>query len=142
MSIGSPDTSWHLTETYKSLIAISVEALKLLVLVNGGAAIALLAYLGSFASRASAGVSPPNLVWPLSFYSLGVFVTVLAFGISYVTQLRLYNEEINIRAGYTVPRVHAWLLWVGIALALGAAVAFGIGCVLAALTIGGGGVSH
>jgi hypothetical protein len=32
---------WHITETYKGLINLSIEALKTLALVNGGAAIAL-----------------------------------------------------------------------------------------------------
>jgi hypothetical protein len=43
---------FHPEETFKSLIAISLELLKMLALVNGGAAVALLAYLGNLASRA------------------------------------------------------------------------------------------
>jgi len=38
--------SFHPEETYKSLITISVELLKALALINGGAAVAILAYLG------------------------------------------------------------------------------------------------
>ena len=37
---------FHPEETYKSLITISVELLKALALINGGAAVAILAYLG------------------------------------------------------------------------------------------------
>jgi hypothetical protein len=32
---------WHIKETYKGLITISIEALKALALINGGAAVAL-----------------------------------------------------------------------------------------------------
>jgi hypothetical protein len=38
--------SFHPEETYKSLITISVELLKALALINAGAAVAILAYLG------------------------------------------------------------------------------------------------
>jgi hypothetical protein len=44
---------WHMTETFKGLITLSVELAKMLALVNGGAAVALLAYLGNFAAHAS-----------------------------------------------------------------------------------------
>jgi hypothetical protein len=50
---------FHPEETFKSLITISVEALKTLALVNGGAAVALLAYLGNLAARTPA-VRLPN----------------------------------------------------------------------------------
>jgi hypothetical protein len=36
----------HALETYRSLIAISLAGLKTLMLINGGAVVALLAYLG------------------------------------------------------------------------------------------------
>jgi len=41
----------HAAETYKSLITISVEVFKALVLLNGGAVVALLAYLGQAANK-------------------------------------------------------------------------------------------
>jgi hypothetical protein len=37
-------TPWHLEETHKALIPLSIEAIKTLALVNGGAAVAILAY--------------------------------------------------------------------------------------------------
>lgn len=48
-------TNWdfHPEETYKSLTTISVEALKALALINGGAAVAILAYLGNLASHST-----------------------------------------------------------------------------------------
>ena len=62
-------TPWHLQETYKSLITISVECLKMLAIVNGGAAVAVLTYLGNLASHTPSG-QPTNpsphvlLRWP------------------------------------------------------------------------------
>jgi hypothetical protein len=49
-----PKGRWdfHLEETYKGLIPLSIEAIKMLALVNGGAAVAILAYLGNIAGHA------------------------------------------------------------------------------------------
>ncbi len=47
-SLPTQTTPWHLQETYKSLITISVECLKMLAIVNGGAAVAVLTYLGTW----------------------------------------------------------------------------------------------
>jgi hypothetical protein len=47
MAVPPRPPDWHLTETYKSLITLTVEALKMLALINGGAAIAILTYVGN-----------------------------------------------------------------------------------------------
>jgi hypothetical protein len=39
----------HALETFKSLITVSVEGLKTLLLINGGAIVALLAFIGQSA---------------------------------------------------------------------------------------------
>ena len=49
---------WHIVETFKGLINLSIEGLKALLLINGGAAVAILAYLGNLASRASVAHLP------------------------------------------------------------------------------------
>ena len=127
---------WHLSETYKGLITLSVEALKMLALVNGGAAVAVLTYLGSLVSRAPVAHQPeikPALLW----YCGGLLATLMAFLFAYVTQLRLYNEEKArhelrpIRTIHTVGIIFAWLL------ALFSAVAFGVGCWSAATALAG-----
>ena len=52
MVAGTSATSdWHLQETFKALITIAVEALKLLALANGGAAVGILTYLSNLASH-------------------------------------------------------------------------------------------
>jgi hypothetical protein len=42
---------WHLEETYKALVPLSIEALKILALANGGACVALLTFCGNLASK-------------------------------------------------------------------------------------------
>src|SRR4029077_21215502 len=73
---------WHIEETFKGLIALSIEALKALLLINGGAAVAILAYLGSLASRGS-GAHLPDIKNALLCYAGGVFTTALAFIVAY-----------------------------------------------------------
>jgi hypothetical protein len=48
----------HAIETFKSLILVSLQGLKLLALFNGGAAVALLAYLGNVAGK---GLPVPSM---------------------------------------------------------------------------------
>jgi ABC-type Fe3+-siderophore transport system permease subunit len=125
--------SWnqtHLTETYKSLITISVEALKMLALANGGAAVALLTYLGNLLSHGPSG-RLPNLTGPLICYSVGLLLTVLAFLAAYITQLMLYGEEVARISGQPVRQQHRWVLRTGMVLTVLAAIAFGVGSVIA-----------
>jgi hypothetical protein len=89
---GDEPWQWHIVETFKGLINLSIEALKALLLINGGAAVAILAYLGSLTSR-GAVAHPPNMKNALLFFAGGVFTTALAFIVAYFTQYRLYYEE-------------------------------------------------
>ncbi|WP_429178620.1 hypothetical protein [Aeromonas salmonicida] len=81
---------WHKAETYKSLIAISIEGFKFCALANGGAAVAILAYLGNVAGK---GRVLPDMAWPMVFFSLGLGACGAAVLCSYLTQLQLYDEE-------------------------------------------------
>lgn len=83
----------HAVETFKSIITVSLEGLKLLALFNGGAAVALLAYLGNVASK---NVPPPDMRIPMLCYVAGLSACGLAFLFSYFTQLMLYNESIGL----------------------------------------------
>jgi hypothetical protein len=85
-------TKEHAIETFKSLIQISVEGMKLLALLNGGAAVALLSYLGTFPRN---GELIPDMRYPMGWFLFGLVCCGLAFIASYVTQLRLYNESVR-----------------------------------------------
>src|SRR5262249_5116149 len=115
----------HAIETYKSLIQVSVEGLKLLAILNGGAAVAILAYLGNTAGKQQL---IPDMRWPMGLYLLGLVLCGLAFIASYLTQLRLYNESVG-RAG----RIIFHQLWLRIALicVLLSILAFAVGSLLA-----------
>src|SRR3990170_387884 len=76
-------------ETFRSLIQISLSGLRLLAILNGGAAVGLLAYLGNVAGKTAA---VPDMRFSIGCYLLGLVLTGFAFVFSYRTQLRLFNE--------------------------------------------------
>lgn len=126
---------WHLEETYKGLLTISIEALKMLALVNGGAAIAVLTYLGNLVTRSTIPPHPSAIGPALLWYGGGLMATIVAFVVAYVTQLRLFREEADRRQGLKVRRFHAAGVAFGVVLALTAAAAFGVGCYQAAAAL-------
>ncbi len=69
-------TDIHGQETYKSMLAISAEGIKSLLLINGGAIVAILSFLGS----SNDGKSVVQLsTFPLASYALGMTFSVLTF---------------------------------------------------------------
>lgn len=81
----------HLLETYRSLISISVEGFKAMLLVNGGAVIAFLAFLGSVAPAKPEVL--PLAAKPLGLFIAGLILNVLIFMASYATQYFLFLES-------------------------------------------------
>jgi hypothetical protein len=115
----------HAIETFKSMIQISVEGMKLLGLLNGGAAVALLPYL---ASRAGKEATATRLGVAMLCYLAGLALCGLTYVASYFTQLRLYGETMQ-----WVPR-DTHIFWLNLAIAFGSSslVAFIVGSILAA----------
>lgn len=114
-------TTEHWLETYKSLITLSVEAFKFSALINGGAAVALLAYLGNVSGKV---IPSPDMRCPMFAFLSGLAFCGLAMLVAYLTQLKLLNE-IG-RSEKPVVR-HSLLLWTAILLFACSLAAFGIG---------------
>lgn len=95
----------HGLETYKSLIAISTQGFKALQLVNGGAIVALLAYLGQVPERAALAV---HIRCSVTCFVVGLLAGTAAFIPSYFTQLALYNETVHPRE-YKGVRHETWI---------------------------------
>jgi hypothetical protein len=116
----------HAIETYKSLITIVVEMVKLLAAFNGGGAVALLAYLGLIAGRGALG---PDVRQPMLCYLIGLVLCGFTVFLCYVTQLQLYQEAmglINRR-----PRYPRWL-WLAFSLGFLSLMAFVVGSYMVA----------
>jgi hypothetical protein len=92
------------TETYKSLITISIEGFKFCALANGGAAVAILAYLGNIAGKGSA---MPDMRCAIGAFLVGLIACGFAMFFSYHTQLRLLNEIEKRATGWFT---HRWFL--------------------------------
>ncbi|MFM0405307.1 hypothetical protein [Paraburkholderia dipogonis] len=78
----------HKIETYKSMISISVEAFKLLALLNGGAVAGIIAAY----EKVRAAVDPGSLKLAICLFVAGLITDGCAFVSSYLTQNVLFNE--------------------------------------------------
>jgi hypothetical protein len=94
----------HAIETYRSLISITLAGLKTLMLINGGAVVAILAYLGQSPQGPALA---PRVLWSLGSFVAGVLFCVGAFFAAYQTQFKLYNESKSVSAG-TKPSHMKW----------------------------------
>jgi hypothetical protein len=93
--------------------------LKLLALLNGAGAVALLAYAG----HASGKASVPDVRLPMACYLIGLLLCGLAFLASYLTQFCLYNEVV----GNVAPGRHGIALCWAVVLAVGSLTALTLG---------------
>lgn len=82
-------------ETYRSMISIGTESLKALQLINGGAIVAILAYLGQAANGATVAREVSR---PLGFFVAGLVVATVAFLTTYLTQHRLLHDLLDSEA--------------------------------------------
>jgi len=76
-------------ETYKSMISIGTEAMEGLQLINGGAVVALLAYIGQAKDGAKLAT---RIDTPVAWFLAGLVAATLTFVLTYLTQFRLLNE--------------------------------------------------
>ena len=116
----------HAVESYKSLISISIQGMKFLALLNGGAAVALLAYLGNALGKST---PVPDMRYAMGSYLLGLICCGAAFYASYMTQLHLYQESMGRRP----PGEHNRWLARGMILCLLSLAAFAAGSFCAVL---------
>ena len=118
--MASERSNQHWIETYKSLITLSIEGFKFAALANGGAAVALLAYLGNVTGK---GVCAPDMRWAMAAFLVGLIACGCSMLFGYLTQLKLLNES----RGCEYPKLtHGYLLWFAIFMFACSLVAFGI----------------
>jgi hypothetical protein len=78
------ETSAINVEGFKSVILAGQNALRSAILLNGGAAVALLAYIGKLSVDASGHVR--DFALPLLFFVSGALVIAVGAGVTYLTQ--------------------------------------------------------
>jgi len=106
--MGESRDDWHTEETYKGLFQLSSGVLRFGAIVNGGAAIALLALLGDLYRN---GSEVPPLQCAMGSFIVGIVVAGLAQLTAYLTQLALYQEEAHGKpeTGFFQHQVLLWL---------------------------------
>jgi hypothetical protein len=75
---------------FNAVISLGQTALKIPLLINGGAAIAILALVGNTWKEKSLTA---DLAWSLLFFSIGVFMIALGSGASYISQGNFSEEK-------------------------------------------------
>ncbi len=127
-------SDWHPQETYKGLIQLSGGALRFGALVNGGAAIALLAFMGDLYGSST---EVPSLQGPMSCFIFGIVLAGLAQISAYFTQLALYEESALDKPEDGIYQ-HRTFLFLSLVLMLGSVGLFCWGAYQATALIAGG----
>lgn len=107
-------------EAFKATIESGREALNALLLINGGAVVALLGFVGAMASKTNGMAVAASMRAPLLRFGTGVLLGALAFGARYLAQA-FYASDMN-RCGHAFNAL-------SISLAIAGYVVFGWGMV-------------
>jgi hypothetical protein len=83
----------HSIEMFKSVIESGREALNALVLVNGGAVVALLGFMGATISKGLPQSLGLNLTLPILQFGAGVLMGALGFGARYFSQASYASQR-------------------------------------------------
>jgi hypothetical protein len=121
------DQEWRRQETYKAMMVIPVEGLKILAWINGGAAIAVLTYIGNFTK--TTGAQPHGFKTAIFWYCAGLTAASITFLISYLVQMAIWTSLHKEQPMALPPRA---LVFLGCALAVFGVLAFIMGSVSAA----------
>jgi len=79
-------------EMFKSVITAGQSALKSAILINGGAAVAMLAFAGSIWGKSLAQCTVKYLLAAMGLFVVGVLLGAVASGLTYLVQ-RAYAQE-------------------------------------------------
>jgi len=86
-------------ELFKSVILVGQSALKASMLINGGAAVALLAFMGKIWGTSTSSEVAGNISMALFLFCIGIFLSALASGVTYVSQSLHNVEKTNLANG-------------------------------------------
>jgi len=122
-------------ENFKSVIVSGQAALKSMFLINGGAAVAILALIGHLSTSEISAAKVGKFAIPLSCFALGLVFTTTAAGFTYLAQ-RAYSKRGKGRRHGN--RLNAIIVLLSIASLL----AFMVGCAFTYTSIQGVGRSN
>ena len=103
---------------FESVLEAGREALKAILIINGGAVIALLGFMGALISKGLPTSLGASLAGSIFQFGAGVLLTALGFGARYMSQAFFHGEKSRVGQTFTV---------ISIAMALAAYAMFGLG---------------
>ena len=88
-------------EQLRGLIDFARDVLKLVTLINGGAAIALLAFAGVVRSTPSSDSSLDGslIIWAIGVFTFGVLLSSIGAMTGYITQYIYFQLSLNVPVG-------------------------------------------
>ncbi|MFE4112262.1 hypothetical protein [Kosakonia sp. YIM B13611] len=87
-------------ESFKAAVNIGANACRTFLIMNGGAAIALLAFLGNIWNKNSSAESASAIATALFLFCSGVLLAGLCAGLSYFAQCFFASSYLGKRKGY------------------------------------------
>lgn len=84
--------SWSL-EGFRQIIALGQSTLKSIMLINGGASVALLAFLGNIVNSPTSRTPILPFANSLGAFVIGVFLAALSYALTYFSQLFYDGEQ-------------------------------------------------
>lgn len=127
-------------EVFRSQIQFGKEALRAAMLINGGAAVALLAFVGGIWPKEPKAEIVNCLAWALILFSAGLLLGAAACSTAYITQYN-HNERIANSEKPELVRKHqsnlTCFLWITISLVFLSLAAFFAGIITSFLAIRG-----
>lgn len=80
-------------EMFKTIFVYGQRTLKAMLIINGGAAVAMLAFLSRYLSSGTSDVNMHYFTVALLIFGAGVFLGAFTAGLSYITQYCYYHYE-------------------------------------------------
>jgi hypothetical protein len=96
-------------ENFKAVIAAGKEAINAAIIINGGAVISLMAFMGNVAAKSEKNFVH-LLAFPLLLFGMGVFCGGIAFGTRFISQFlySAWEKPKSVTAGHWF-NAFAWL---------------------------------
>ena len=117
----------HAAEMFKAVITAGQSALKASMIINGGAAVALLAFAGRIWETTTSETVASSLTNGIIFFCFGVLIAAISTGTTYLSQLAFSLEWLGVGRSFNI---------ISIALVFFSYVLFGAGSIVAVTSLG------
>lgn len=87
-------------EAFRSVITVGANASRAFMVINGGAAIALLAFLGNIWNKSSTPEATSAIACSLLIFCLGVLASGVCSGFTYLAQFSTASSGLNSKKGW------------------------------------------